>query len=88
MSDRDRLDKSGPRKLLVCDGGGICGIISIEIPARVESELRKSSGNPKLVLADYFDYVAGTRTGTSIGTLDRARASTLKIQLRRMFSQE
>src|SRR5438067_8632717 len=35
----------------------------------IESELRKRSGNPKLVLADYFDYVAGTSTGAIIATL-------------------
>jgi hypothetical protein len=69
MSYRDKLDKSGPRKLLACDGGGIRGIISIEILARIESELRKSCGNPKLVLADYFDYVGGTSTGAIIATL-------------------
>ena len=69
MSYRDKLDKIGPRKLLACDGGGIRGIISIGILARIESELRKSSGNPKLVLADYFDYVAGTSTGAIIATL-------------------
>src|SRR5947208_8557997 len=62
MSYRDKLAKTGPRKLLTCDGGGIRGIISIEILAGIESELRKSSENPKLVLADYFDYVAGTNT--------------------------
>jgi Patatin-like phospholipase len=69
MSYRDKLTKIGPRKLLACDGGGIRGIISIEVLARIESELRKSSGNPKLVLADYFDYVAGTSTGAIIATL-------------------
>src|SRR5262252_8215575 len=69
MSYRDKLDKSGSRKLLACDGGGIRGIISIEVLTRIESELRKSSGNPKLVLADYFDYVAGTSTGAIIATL-------------------
>src|SRR5256886_12273342 len=71
MSYRDKLDKIGPRKLLACDGGGIRGIISIEVLARIESELRKSSGNLKLVLADYFDYVAGTSTGAIIATLIR-----------------
>src|SRR5438067_9933629 len=35
----------------------------------IESELRKRSGNPKLVLADYFDYVAGTSTGAIIAAL-------------------
>jgi patatin-like phospholipase len=69
MSYRDKLDKISPRKLLACDGGGIRGIISIEVLARIEAELRKSSGNPKLVLADYFDYVAGTSTGAIVATL-------------------
>jgi uncharacterized protein len=79
-SFRDKLAKNGPRKLLACDGGGIRGIISIEILDRVEKELRAASGNPNLVLADYFDYVAGTSTGAIIATLvalgfsmDRAR---------------
>ncbi len=69
MSYRDKLDKTGSRKLLACDGGGIREIISIEILAGTESELRKSSENPKLVLADYFDYVAGTSTGAIMAIL-------------------
>jgi patatin-like phospholipase/acyl hydrolase len=70
MSYLDKLQKNdNQRKLLACDGGGIRGIISIEILARIEEELRKSSGNPKLVLSDYFDYVAGTSTGAIIATL-------------------
>jgi hypothetical protein len=80
MSYREKLEKIGPRKLLACDGGGIRGIISIEILARVESELRKSSGNPKLVLADYFDYVAGTSTGAIIATLIALRYSADDIR--------
>src|SRR5262245_63832169 len=66
---RDKLNKTGPRKLLACDGGGIRGIISIEILAGIETELRNASGNPKLVLDDYFDYVAGISTGAIIATL-------------------
>ena len=68
-SFKDKLTKTGPRKLLACDGGGIRGIISVEILARIEVELRAASGNPSLVLADYFDYVAGTSTGAIIATL-------------------
>src|SRR3954470_4519578 len=47
----------------------IRGIISIEILAGIESELRKSSENPKLILADYFDYVADTSTGAMMAIL-------------------
>jgi uncharacterized protein len=68
-SYQDKLAKTGPRKLLACDGGGIRGIISVEILARIEDELRRASGKPGLVLADYFDYVAGTSTGAIIATL-------------------
>src|SRR3712207_686004 len=68
-SFKDKLAKTGPRKFLACDGGGIRGIISIEILARLEEELRQASGRTDLVLADYFDYVAGTSTGAIIATL-------------------
>ena len=40
-SYQDKLQKSNvQRKLLACDGGGIRGIISIEILAKIEDELR------------------------------------------------
>jgi patatin-like phospholipase/acyl hydrolase len=57
------------RKLLALDGGGIRGILSVEILARIESELRaKLDAGPEFVLADYFDYIAGTSTGAIIAT--------------------
>jgi patatin-like phospholipase/acyl hydrolase len=64
-----KLAKSGPRKLLSLDGGGIRGLITIEVLARIEAILRAQSSRPSLVLADYFDYIAGTSTGAVIGTL-------------------
>jgi predicted acylesterase/phospholipase RssA len=63
------LETRRQRRLLALDGGGIRGIISIEVLAKIEDVLRKNSGNPELVLADYFDYIAGTSTGAVIGTL-------------------
>ena len=66
---KDKLAKDGPRKLLALDGGGIRGIISVEILAKIEAELRGAASNPDLVLSDYFDYVAGTSTGAIIATL-------------------
>ncbi len=58
-----------PRKLLALDGGGIRGLMSIEILARIEALLREGMGkNEDFVLADYFDYVAGTSTGAIIAT--------------------
>ncbi len=67
-SFHDKLAAQGPKKLLALDGGGIRGLIAIEFLARIEQELRKASGRTDLVLADYFDYVAGTSTGAIIGT--------------------
>lgn len=64
-----KLSKPGPRKLLALDGGGIRGLITIEILAKIERIAREQSGRPSLVLADYFDYIAGTSTGAVIGTL-------------------
>jgi patatin-like phospholipase/acyl hydrolase len=80
MSIQAKLDKEPPYKLLACDGGGIRGIISIEILAKIEDELRVSSGNGKLVLADYFDYVAGTSTGAIIATLVSLGFSVAEIR--------
>ena len=65
MSFRDRVAVSGPKKLLSLDGGGIRGLITIEILARIEIALREALGLERLVLSDYFDYVAGTTPGQS-----------------------
>jgi hypothetical protein len=59
----DRLQRKGPRKLLAIDGGGIRGVLSLQILARIESLLQSESQRPDYRLADYFDYVAGTSTG-------------------------
>jgi uncharacterized protein len=56
------------KRLLALDGGGIRGVFSVEILARIESLLRTRTGNPELLLADYFDYIAGTSTGAIIAT--------------------
>lgn len=69
MSIRVRKTQPGPKKILALDGGGILGLISIEILGRIESLLREREGKPDLVLADYFDFCAGTSTGAVISTL-------------------
>ena len=56
----------GPKKLLALDGGGIRGVLSLEILAAIESGLRRELGVSDLVLGDYFDYVGGTSTGAII----------------------
>lgn len=56
----------GQRRLLACDGGGIRGLVTLEILAELERKLRSEYHDEKLVLADYFDYIAGTSTGAMI----------------------
>jgi predicted acylesterase/phospholipase RssA len=69
MSVKDKKGKAGPRKLLAMDGGGIRGVMTLEVLEKMESELQKSLGRgDDFVLADYFDYVAGTSTGAIIAT--------------------
>lgn len=68
-SFRDKLRKTGPRKLLALDGGGIRGVITLEILAEIEKTLQLELGRDQsFVLADYFDYIAGTSTGAIIAT--------------------
>jgi uncharacterized protein len=55
-----------PKRLLAIDGGGIRGALSVEVLAAIEARLRDWYGRPDMVLADYFDYVAGTSTGAII----------------------
>lgn len=63
-----RESASGQKRILALDGGGIRGVISLEILRRLEAQLRKELRRPGLVLADYFDYIAGTSTGAIIAT--------------------
>jgi patatin-like phospholipase/acyl hydrolase len=59
----------GPKRMLSLDGGGIRGVVTLEILFRLEELLRAArGGNEDFVLADYFDYVAGTSTGAIIAT--------------------
>lgn len=63
-----RQSADGPKRLLALDGGGIRGAVSIEILAAIESQLRARYRREDLVLADFFDYVAGTSTGAVIAS--------------------
>jgi hypothetical protein len=64
-----RIKAPGSKKLLALDGGGIRGMMTVEILAKIESELQNALGKDKsFVLADYFDYIAGTSTGAIIAT--------------------
>ncbi len=56
-----------PRKILSLDGGGIRGVITLEILAEIENQLKqKLNRGDDFRLSDYFDYIGGTSTGAII----------------------
>lgn len=75
-----RIKAPGPKKILSCDGGGILGLMSVEILARLESDLRTELGKPDLLLCDYFDLVCGTSTGAIVAACISAGMSTEQIR--------
>src|ERR1700746_924788 len=63
MSLVERIERPGPKKLLAIDGGGIRGVLALEVLQGIEDLLKAKSGRADFRLADYFDYIAGTSTG-------------------------
>jgi len=59
-----RFGTERPRKLLALDGGGIRGVLSLEILAEIERKIAAKTGVTRL--GDYFDYIGGTSTGAII----------------------
>ena len=74
------ISTQSPKKILTCDGGGILGLISVEILAKLEEKLRLKLNKPQLVLADFFDFVCGTSTGAIIATCISAGMSMAQIR--------
>lgn len=62
----ERIKQAGPKKLLALDGGGIRGVLSLEVLARIEQLVQAEAGDETLTLGDYFDYIGGTSTGAII----------------------
>lgn len=56
-----------PRKLLALDGGGIRGVLTLQVLIRMEDLLRDASGQGEnFRLCNFFDYIGGTSTGAII----------------------
>ena len=67
-----RLFGDAPKRILSLDGGGIRGIVTVGMLEEVERVLRARQPADKqagFVLADHFDLVVGTSTGSIIATL-------------------
>ncbi len=69
MELHQRLSRSGPKRLLALDGGGIRGVLTLGYLARIEELLRRRHDKRDLVLSDYFDLIGGTSTGSIIAAM-------------------
>jgi len=79
MTVHDVLRSERPRKILALDGGGVRGLINVEVLAAIERELGRERGE-EFRLADEFDYVAGTSTGAIIATCVSLGMSVAEIR--------
>ena len=89
-----RIRAPGSKRILACDGGGIRGLMSVEILAALEEALRGKLGRGEdFVLGDYFDFVCGTSTGAVIAaciSMGMSMAQVRKFYLesgRQMFDK-
>ncbi len=63
----NRYKTEQPRKLLALDGGGIRGVLTLQVLMRMEELLREHSGQgDNFRLCNFFDYIGGTSTGAII----------------------
>jgi predicted acylesterase/phospholipase RssA len=74
------LVRCGTRVLLALDGGGIRGLLSLQILKRIEALARERSGNSELRLCEAFDFVAGTSTGAIIAAALSIGLSVAEIE--------
>lgn len=75
-----QLRQPGTRSLLGLDGGGIRGLLSLQILKRIEALARERSGDPDLRLCNCFDFVAGTSTGGMIAAALSIGLSVAEIE--------
>lgn len=60
-------DPNRPHRMLTLDGGGIRGVLTLEILMRLEALLADATGKgADFRLCDFFDYIGGTSTGAII----------------------
>ncbi len=81
MTLEQKIKNTGQKKILTLDGGGIRGMITVEVLGKIEALLRDELGKDEsFVLADYFDYVSGTSTGAIIAAAISLGWSVEKIR--------
>ena len=67
LASRYEGQENQKHKILALDGGGIRGILTLEVLARMEEMLAEATGGGAAFrLCHFFDYVGGTSTGAII----------------------
>lgn len=67
MTLAERIQAPKPKKILALDGGGIRGMMTVEVLAEIENLLRQQlKKGTEFRLSHFFDFVAGTSTGAII----------------------
>lgn len=75
----DRYRNPTPRRMLALDGGGIRGILTLQVLANLEQQLAKHYQQEEFRLCQFFDYVGGTSTGAIIAAGVAIGMSTAEI---------
>ena len=86
----DRYRAAGVKRLLALDGGGIRGLLTLQILDKLERDLRLLlDGDASFRLCDYFDVIGGTSTGAIIAAgLARGMSTGELITFYREFGRE
>jgi len=58
--------KEGPKRILSLDGGGLRGMMTVQVLKKIEKLLQDRFGDRNMLLCNYFDLIAGTSTGAII----------------------
>jgi Patatin-like phospholipase len=75
-----RYSDDRPRRMLALDGGGIRGLLSLQVVARLESELREHYGRgDDFRLSQFFDFIGGTSTGAIVAAALARGKSTAEV---------
>jgi len=66
MNLTEKIRAKGAKRILALDGGGIRGILTIQMLKKLERIVQERTNNSQATLSDYFDLIGGTSTGAII----------------------